>query len=106
MDYWHFAIRYAVSIVNVLPAKSLTLPDGSPTCPITLAFGNKPKIGNFRVFGCPAAIKHYTATTHTGREVSYQWLLGASKLDLTPAAYAWGPAPAVEIAVPGVTPLV
>ncbi len=45
-------------------------------------------------------------SAYTGREVSYQWLLGASKLDLTPPAYAWGAAPAVEIAVPGVTPLV
>ncbi len=45
-------------------------------------------------------------SAYTGREVSYQWLLGASKLDLTPPAYAWGAAPVVEIAAPGVTPLV
>ena len=45
-------------------------------------------------------------SAYTGREVSYAWLLEASKLDLTPAAYAWGDAPAVEIAIPGKTPLV
>lgn len=45
-------------------------------------------------------------SAYTGRELNYSWLLQASKLDLTPAAYAWGPAPAVEIPVPGVTPLV
>ncbi len=45
-------------------------------------------------------------SAYTGREVSYQWLLGASKLDLTPPAYSWGAAPVAEIAVPGVTPLV
>jgi myo-inositol 2-dehydrogenase / D-chiro-inositol 1-dehydrogenase len=45
-------------------------------------------------------------SAYTGREVSYSWLLEASKLDLTPPAYAWGDAPAVEIPVPGVTPLV
>jgi predicted dehydrogenase len=45
-------------------------------------------------------------SAYTGRELNYAWLLNASKLDLTPAAYAWGPAPAVEIPVPGVTPLV
>lgn len=45
-------------------------------------------------------------SAYTGREVSYAWLLEASKLDLTPAAYAWGAAPKVEIPVPGVTPLI
>ena len=45
-------------------------------------------------------------SAYTGREVSYAWLLEASKLNLTPAAYAWGDAPAVEIAIPGQTPLV
>lgn len=45
-------------------------------------------------------------SAYTGREVSYAWLLEASKLDLTPAAFAWGDAPAVEIAIPGKTPLV
>jgi len=45
-------------------------------------------------------------SAYTGREVKYSWLLEASKMDLTPPAYAWGDAPAVEIPVPGVTPLV
>lgn len=45
-------------------------------------------------------------SAYTGREVSYNWLLEASKLDLTPAAFAWGDAPAVEVPVPGVTKLV
>jgi hypothetical protein len=45
-------------------------------------------------------------SAYTGREVSYAWLHDNSKLDLTPAAYAWGAAPAVEIAVPGTTPLI
>lgn len=45
-------------------------------------------------------------SAYTGREVSYSWLLESSKLDLTPAAYAWGDAPAVEMAIPGLTPLV
>jgi predicted dehydrogenase len=45
-------------------------------------------------------------SAYTGREVSYAWLLEASKLDLTPAAFTWGDAPKVEIAIPGQTPLV
>jgi predicted dehydrogenase len=45
-------------------------------------------------------------SAYTGREVSYAWLLEASKLHLAPSAYAWGDAPKVEIPVPGVTPLI
>lgn len=45
-------------------------------------------------------------SAYTGREVSYGWLLEASKLDLTPPVFAWGDAPKVEIPVPGVTVLV
>jgi predicted dehydrogenase len=45
-------------------------------------------------------------SAYTGREISYSWVLQASKLDLTPAAFAWGDAPAVTVPVPGVTPLV
>lgn len=45
-------------------------------------------------------------SAYTGREVSFQWLLKASKLDLTPAGYSFDIAPPVEIPIPGVTPLV
>lgn len=45
-------------------------------------------------------------SAYTGREVSYAWLLEASKLELKPSAYAWGDAPAVNIPVPGLTPLI
>ena len=45
-------------------------------------------------------------SAYTGREVSYAWLLEASKLELKPSAYAWGDAPRVEIPIPGRTPLV
>jgi myo-inositol 2-dehydrogenase / D-chiro-inositol 1-dehydrogenase len=45
-------------------------------------------------------------SAYSGREVSYRWLVGSSTLDLTPAAYAFGDAPAVVPPVPGQTPLV
>jgi predicted dehydrogenase len=45
-------------------------------------------------------------SAYTGREVSFNWLLNASKLDLTPAAHAFGDAPAVSVPIPGETPLV
>jgi predicted dehydrogenase len=45
-------------------------------------------------------------SAYTGRELSYSWVLNASKLDLTPPAYAFGDAPPGSIPVPGETPLV
>jgi predicted dehydrogenase len=45
-------------------------------------------------------------SAYTGKEVSYKWISEASKLDLTPAEYKFGPAPAVVVAVPGKTKLV
>ena len=43
---------------------------GTPSCPHTLAFGTRPKIGNFRVFGCPAAVKRYITSSHKGEPIS------------------------------------
>ncbi|MCX7015894.1 MAG: Gfo/Idh/MocA family oxidoreductase [Candidatus Sumerlaeota bacterium] len=45
-------------------------------------------------------------SAYTGNEVSWKWVMEASKLDLTPPKYAFGPAPAVEVAVPGKTKLI
>jgi myo-inositol 2-dehydrogenase / D-chiro-inositol 1-dehydrogenase len=45
-------------------------------------------------------------SAYSGREVSYQWLLGASKLDLTPSPHDWTATPEVKVAIPGQTPLV
>ena len=43
--------------------------------------------------------------TYTGQEITWEQALN-SKEDLTPSSYDWGPAPEVEIAVPGVTKFV
>ncbi len=45
-------------------------------------------------------------SAYTSKELKYSWALKASDLDLTPKALAFGPAPAVEIPIPGQTPLV
>ena len=66
LEYFHFAVRYAIDIINVLPAKGVNDTANTPTCPHNLAFSTRPKIGNFRVFGCPAAIKRYTTSTSKG----------------------------------------
>ncbi len=45
-------------------------------------------------------------SAYTGREISWDWILNSSKLDLTPPAYEFGPLPVAPVAVPGQTPLV
>ena len=43
---------------------------------------------------------------YTGREVSWDWIMNSSELDLTPPAYEFGDLPVAPVAVPGETPLV
>ena len=45
-------------------------------------------------------------SAYTGRALSWDWAMNASKLDLTPAKMEFGPNPVDPVAVPGVTPLV
>jgi predicted dehydrogenase len=45
-------------------------------------------------------------SAYTGRALSWDWAMNASKLDLSPAKYEFGPNPVDPVAVPGVTPLV
>jgi predicted dehydrogenase len=44
-------------------------------------------------------------SAYTGRQLSWDWVMNASKLDLAPATLAFGFAPALEVPVPGKTPL-
>jgi predicted dehydrogenase len=45
-------------------------------------------------------------SAYTGRALSWDWAMKASKLDLFPAQLEFGPNPVDPVAVPGVTPLV
>ncbi len=45
-------------------------------------------------------------SAYTGRALSWDWAMKASKLDLFPAVLEFGPNPVDPVAVPGVTPLV
>jgi predicted dehydrogenase len=45
-------------------------------------------------------------SAYTGRAISWDWAMNASKLDLFPAKYEFGPNPVDPVAVPGTTPLV
>jgi predicted dehydrogenase len=44
-------------------------------------------------------------SAYTGRAVSWDWVMNASKLDLTPPRFDWSSSPPLEVAVPGKTPL-
>ena len=45
-------------------------------------------------------------SAYTGREISWKWAMEASKLDLMPTRFAFGPHPVPPVAVPGKTKLV
>ena len=45
-------------------------------------------------------------SAYTGKSLSWNWVMNASRLDLTPAEYTFGDLPSPTVAVPGVTPLV
>jgi hypothetical protein len=45
-------------------------------------------------------------SAYTGRAMSWEWVMNASKLDLMPAKLEFGPLPVEPVAVPGQTPLI
>jgi predicted dehydrogenase len=45
-------------------------------------------------------------SAYTGRALGWDWVMNASRLDLTPGPLVFGPLPALEVPVPGKTPLV
>jgi hypothetical protein len=45
-------------------------------------------------------------SAYTGRALSWDWVMNASKLDLTPPRFEWGALPPLEVAVPGKTALI
>lgn len=45
-------------------------------------------------------------SAYTGRELSWDWVMNASQLDLSPPQYTFGPVPEQVVAVPGQTPLI
>jgi hypothetical protein len=45
-------------------------------------------------------------SAYTGRELKWDWVMKASKLDLRPKKYEIGPLPVEPVALPGITQLV
>lgn len=58
-DFVYHALQYASAIHNALPIKNLINPVGVPTSPDFLFHGRKPKISQFRIFGCPVVFKKH-----------------------------------------------
>jgi len=55
--FFHHAHSYAVEVVNTLPARNVVDENGLPTTPYYVCYKRKPRISNFRVFGCPTFFK-------------------------------------------------
>ena len=45
-------------------------------------------------------------SAYTGRALNWDWVMNASKLDLSPERLEFGALPPLEVPVPGRTPLV
>ncbi len=45
-------------------------------------------------------------SAYTGRAISWDWAMNASRLDLSPKKYEFGPNPVDPVAIPGKTPLI
>ena len=55
--FFHHAHSYAVDVINTLPARNVVDEHGLPSTPYYVCFKRKPKITNFRTFGCPVYFK-------------------------------------------------
>ena len=55
--FYHLALQYACKQMRVLPAKGLLDSEGKPTTTYAILHGKKPRIGRFKVFGCPCVLR-------------------------------------------------
>jgi hypothetical protein len=60
IEFYQLALKYACKQLRVLPAKNLVVIDGKPTSTYSILYGKKPRIGHFKVFGCPVVFKCYS----------------------------------------------
>ena len=59
MQFYLLAYDYASTQLRVLPAKGLVDVEGNPTTTYAILHKKKPRIGRFKVFGCPCVFKRY-----------------------------------------------
>ena len=60
ISFYQLALKYACKQMRVLPAKGLVDENGHPTTTYAVLHGKRPRIGRFKVFGCPCVFKRYT----------------------------------------------
>ena len=59
IEFYHFALDYALLILRVLPAKNLVDEEANPITTYQLIHHLKPRVSRFKVFGCPVVFKRY-----------------------------------------------
>jgi len=57
--FWYHALVYATYIFNVLPVRGIKDEQDYPAAPHELFFREKPIVGRFHIFGCPAIVCHW-----------------------------------------------
>jgi hypothetical protein len=75
--YWYHALVYSTYIFNVLPVRGLHGYNTEvPSMPHELLFGNKPRIGHLRIYGCPVIICKWTTTDNSNGKQTERGLHG------------------------------
>ena len=57
--FFYHSVKYACEVFGALPAKGVLDENGDPTTPKFKATNVKPRLGKFKVFGCPVVFKRY-----------------------------------------------
>ena len=63
ISFYFFALKYACKQLRVLPAKGLSDVNNNPTTTYAILHNKRPRIGRFKVFGCPCVFKRYSPQT-------------------------------------------
>ena len=74
ISFFLLAYDYACKQMRVLPAKGLVDVDGNPTTTYAILHQKKPRIGRFKVFGCPCVFKKYTPHSDGAKTTDFKQL--------------------------------
>ena len=70
--FFLLAYDYACKQMRVLPAKGLVDVDGKPTTTYAILHKKKPRIGRFKVFGCPCVYKRYASHADGAKSTDFK----------------------------------
>ena len=74
INFFLLAYDYACKLLRVLPAKNLNDIDGNPTTTYAILHKKKPRIGRFKVFGCPCVFKRYAPQSEGVKTTDFKQL--------------------------------